>query len=164
MKTDFNIRIPRDIEFDGIPDDVKVELGNAAVYAHNQRIRELSLTADGQAIDRNAESWEEAKLLNRTEEPAKHWHPLVYTGYSTEQESWEVDLVGDDLIQCKLDEEGASHVRDALDNAKGRNWEYVYGVGEVEKSAVMKVLIDGPHSLKTWLYKVLRVMPVDRGR
>ena len=163
MKTDFNIRIPRDIEFDGIPDDVKIEIGEAVVYAHNQRIREASMTPDGQSIDRDTQGWEEAKQLNRTEEPAIHWHPLVYTGYSTEEESWDVKLVSDDRIHCRTDEQASNNIREALKKAGGRNWEYAYGVGDVELSTAMKVLIDGPKSIKQWLYQVLRVTAVDNG-
>lgn len=138
MRTDITISVP-DIEWSGVPQYVMKRMGESAVEAHNNRLRNLSLTADGEAIDRNDPSWEEAKRTGTTEQMAIDSKPLIYTGATTLAQNWTVETKGD-TIHCELNPGFSEHVREALDRAEGRNWEYAYGAGEQELAAVMKTL------------------------
>lgn len=138
MKTDILIHTP-EIDFAGIPQYVMKRMGQSAVEAHNFRLRNLSQTADGQQLDPNAPGWEEAKRTGETDQMAIDSKPLIYTGNSTLANSWNIDAKKD-TITCKVNPGASEHVREALEHARGRNWEYAYGAGEYELAAVMKTL------------------------
>lgn len=123
-----------------IPADLAEPVRVAFADSQRDRIRQGVQTVDGTAIDRNSPGWEKAKRQNRTPEQAIGSTPGLYTGVSTRRSSWSARSAGDRII-VEAVESAEERIRSFVGTgqARGRNWDRVFGISEAELIAVTQV-------------------------
>ena len=128
---------------DGVPQDISERIGKQIASDIGRRIRNNSVTVDGEKIDANSEFTQRLKELE-----GRPNIPLVNTGGMTEPAAWEVET-GKNGLRLEILAEHQAKWDNIVSIAEktGRNWKKSFGVGVMEFQAVAA-------AIKNWLARL----------